>query len=68
MLALVNLQTRASRPGSLRTTSYARPGKRFTTNRELMVPQVGSLKTLWLERIVEAVIDLLRAGILDRGR
>ena len=35
---------------------------------ELMVSQVGSLKTPWLERIVEAVIDLLRAGILARER
>ncbi len=54
--------------GSLRTTSYARPGKLFTANRDLMVSQVGSLKTPWLERIVEAVIDLLRAGILARER
>jgi mRNA interferase MazF len=29
--------------GSLRVTSYARPGKLFTANRELMVNQVGIL-------------------------
>lgn len=30
--------------GSLRVTSYARPGKLFTANRDLMVDQVGALK------------------------
>jgi hypothetical protein len=30
--------------GSLRKTSYARPGKLFTANRHIVVAQVGTLK------------------------
>lgn len=32
------------RTGSLRVESYARPGKLFTANRDLLVAQVGELK------------------------
>ena len=46
--------------GSLRVTSYARPGKLFTANRDLIVAQVAALKSEWLTRIVDAVVDLLR--------
>ena len=49
--------------GSLRAASYARPGKLFTANHSLMVAQVGSLKMSLLKRIVEAVMDILRAGV-----
>ena len=48
--------------GSLRVTSYARPGKLFTGNRDVMVAQVGTLKVEALSRIVDAVVDLLRAA------
>ena len=49
--------------GSLRVTSYARPGKLFTANRSLMVAEVGSLKPASLKQIIEAVVEILRASL-----
>ena len=49
--------------GSLRTTSYARPGKLFTANRDLMTTQVGVLKADAFRQVVEAVIAILRASM-----
>jgi len=48
--------------GSLRVTSYARPGKLFTANRELIVGDVAKLKPKPFSEIVDAVVSLLRAG------
>jgi mRNA interferase MazF len=53
--------------GSLRVTSYARPGKLFTASSSLMMSQVGSLSQGTLQSIVEAVIDLLRTGLRDQS-
>ena len=49
--------------GSLRVTSYVRPGKMFTANQNLMITQVGTLKTAILRQIVDAVVGILRAAI-----
>ena len=49
--------------GSLRVTSYARPGKLFTASRDLIVAQVGSLKDESLQDIVGAVVNILRASL-----
>jgi len=49
--------------GSLRIDSYARPGKLFTANRNLIVAQVGSLKAAPLKQIVDVTVDILRAGL-----
>lgn len=49
--------------GSLRVTSYARPGKLFTANRGLMVGEVGSLKATAFKQIVQAVVNILQASI-----
>lgn len=49
--------------GSLRVTSYVRPGKLFTANRNLIVRQVGTLKADPFDQIIEAVIDILRASL-----
>ena len=49
--------------GSLRVTSYARPGKLFTANSSLMVSQVGTLSQAALRNIIGAVIDLLHSGL-----
>lgn len=49
--------------GSLRAASYARPGKLFTSSRDLMVAQVGILKADSLKQIVESVVYILRAGL-----
>ena len=48
--------------GSLRVTSFARPGKLFTANSSLMVAQVGHLRDRVIHRI-EAVVDILRSGL-----
>ena len=49
--------------GSLLVTSYARPGKLFTTNSNLMVRQVGTLNADMLKQIVEMVINILSAEL-----
>jgi len=49
--------------GSLRVTSYARPGKLFTANRDLMVAQVGILKAVPFGQIIKAVLDILHASL-----
>jgi mRNA interferase MazF len=49
--------------GSLRTTSFARPGKLFTANNSLMVRQVGNLQIQATKSIIEAVIAILQAGL-----
>ena len=49
--------------GSLRVASYARPGRLFTGNRDLMMTQVGNLKADHFRRIVETVVDILRTSL-----
>ena len=49
--------------GSLRVESYARPGKLFTANRNLMVKEVGILKSDVFGQIISAVINILRGGL-----
>lgn len=49
--------------GSLLVTSYARPGKLFTANRNLMVAEVGSLRAALFKQIIEAIVNILRANI-----
>jgi mRNA interferase MazF len=49
--------------GSLKLTSYARPGKLFTASSDLMVSRIGLLKKEKVEQIVDAVVNLLQAGL-----
>jgi hypothetical protein len=49
--------------GSLHLTSYARPGKLFTANQTLVVTEIGHLTDEAFARLVNAVIDLLRASL-----
>ena len=49
--------------GSLQATSYARPGKLFTANCNLMVTQVGILNAGAFKQIVEVIINILRADL-----
>jgi hypothetical protein len=58
----VALDETAFATGSLRVTSYARPGKLFTASSELVSAQVGALTTEALTEIVDAVVMLLRSG------
>jgi mRNA interferase MazF len=46
--------------GSLRRTSYARPGKLFTASSSLIVAQVGILGARPFQSTLDAVVDLLR--------
>lgn len=46
--------------GSLQRTSYARPGKLFTANSTLIVGNAGLLKAATADRIIEAVVAILR--------
>ena len=48
--------------GSLRLTSYARPGKLFTANRDLIVREVGILETSPFNVIIQGEIDILRSS------
>jgi mRNA interferase MazF len=61
--AAVVLDDTAFASGSLRVTSYARPGKLFTASSELMTRQVGLLTPEARTRIVDAVVALMRAEI-----
>ena len=49
--------------GSLRVTSYARPGKLFTANRSLVVETVGVLKKAKVRKLIDSVVETLREGI-----
>jgi mRNA interferase MazF len=48
--------------GGLLVASFARPGKLFTANTSLLVRSVGHLKDAALQRIIDAVVKLLRPG------
>lgn len=48
--------------GSLRVTSYARPAKLFTANRDLIVAQVATLNQESFTQIIDAVVKLFRGG------
>ncbi len=50
--------------GSLRVTSYARPGKLFTANESLFVKLVGELGETSRKKIVEAISDLLNENFI----
>lgn len=49
--------------GSLQRRSYARPGKLFTANRQLMVRQVGTLNVEALREIVDRIVEILRSKL-----
>ena len=46
--------------GSLRVTSFARPGKLFTANETIITTTIASLKTEALVRVLDAVLNVLR--------
>lgn len=49
--------------GSLRVRSYARPGKLFPANQDLMISQAATLNSFSLRTIIEATIGILRSGL-----
>jgi mRNA interferase MazF len=50
--------------GGLLVASFARPGKLFTANGALMVRSVGKLNDPAFQRVLTAVVNLLRPGTL----
>jgi len=48
--------------GSLRSDSYARPGKLFTASADLMVAQVAVLTPDAREQVIDAVVAVLRGA------
>jgi mRNA interferase MazF len=48
--------------GSLRSDSYARPGKLFTASQELMVAEVAALRPEAREQLIDAVVRVLRSA------
>ena len=60
----VHLTPASFTSGSLRSDSYARPGKLFTASRELVVAEVATLSPEAREQLIGAVVNILRnAGI-----
>ena len=59
----VRLNETDFRTGSLHRTSYARPGKLFTAHEGLIFSEIGSLREESHERIIDAVVHLLRSRI-----
>jgi mRNA interferase MazF len=49
--------------GSLQRISYARPGKLFTANEQLVTVEIGSLKKEALEKVIDATIEILQGGL-----
>ena len=47
--------------GSLRVTSYARPGKLFTANEDLIAGVLGALKSETLAKLIDSTVKLLKA-------
>lgn len=58
----IKLEDTSFAAGSLRVESYARPGKLFTANRDLIVSEVATLKSQSLKQVADAVVDFLRGG------
>lgn len=56
----IELDDTAFASGSLRVTSYARPGKLFTASPDLVTSDLAVLKPETFTRVVDAVVDLLR--------
>ena len=53
--------------GGLRRTSYARPAKLFTANRDLMVFQAGDLNRATLRKVVDSVVAILRSAVVPEA-
>ena len=49
--------------GSLRISSFARPGKLFTASSSLMLSEVGILKANVARQIIKAIIVILQSGV-----
>jgi mRNA interferase MazF len=59
----IALTARDFKSGSLRVTSYARPGKLFTANEGLVAESVGVLKKAVIKQLIDGVVELLQEGL-----
>lgn len=59
----VTLTNKDFKSGTLRLTSYARPGKLFTANESLIAQTVGVLKNKAKNELIGAVIALFEANL-----
>jgi mRNA interferase MazF len=57
----VMLDAAAYASGALHVTSYARPGKLFTLNEDVMIGKEATLKRDKFNQVLQAVIKLLRS-------
>jgi mRNA interferase MazF len=60
----ISLTTQDFSQGSLRVTSYARPGKLFTANQSLIAETAGQLNQSVTNSLLEAVIHLLQENLV----
>lgn len=58
----IELRQEAFSSGSLQRVSYARPGKLFTANDSLFTAPAGALQPAILQRVLDAVVTMLRAN------
>ena len=58
----VHLPPASFASGSLRSDSYARPGKLFTASRDLMVAEVATLNPEACRHLIESVVTILRGS------
>ena len=58
----VHLPPASFASGSLRSDSYARPGKLFTASRDLMVAEVATLNSETQKHLIESVVTILRGS------
>jgi len=59
----VTLTEKDFQSGSLRVTSYARPGKLFTANASLVAETIGLLKKAAIRKLIEGVVKILEKGV-----
>jgi mRNA interferase MazF len=60
---VITLRAKEFKSGSLRITSYARPGKLFTANENLIAERVRVLKNKAMNELIGAVITLFKESI-----
>ena len=60
--AAVVLEARSFQRGSLKVTSYARPGKLFTANAALVENVAGILQPESVREVIAAVVTILRGS------
>ena len=61
--AAISITDESFTRGSLRITSFARPGKLFTATSGLMLNEVGMLKGNVARQIIAAIIMMLQKGL-----